>query len=235
MATIREALAASDNLKGYEPIEEPMRGIGLPPQTEGQPTINPFLRCPMPPVGVTPDSLRQYYVRGQVPQFRILTPASSVGGSGGGGTTVINASSTVTAAAGITPSAPTVSAVSVSLTTPTLNNNGVFASSIPISKSFQLLKVSANGSCRVQIYGTAVAQSNDSFRGLDVAPLPGTQQDLITDVVLDTSPFQWSWQNRVGSNADSPQNSIIYMTITNIDVSSTVLTVTLLYVPLESV
>lgn len=235
MATLKEA--TNVDLSGYEPVERISAGLGLPQFPEGQPTKNPFLRCPMPPVAITPDSLRQYYTGGQIPQFRILTPANNNGNGGNsGGTAVIGGGSTATVApaAGTTPAPAVVAATSVSFTTPTLNPGNAYQAILPMSKSFQLLQLSASNACRVEVYGNGTAQNNDSGRALDAAPLPGSQQDLITDVVLDTVPYKWTFQNRVGANSDSPQQSLIYITVSNIDVSSTTITITLFYVPLET-
>jgi hypothetical protein len=234
MPTITDSLSADTSR--YQSVEIPVGGTNLPPLNEGQPTINPYLRCPLPPISVTPDSLRQYYVGGQIPQFRILTPPNSILGSGGG-TIIKQTFAATTVGTGTIGPAPAPStglvATSVSLTTPVLNNGDVYLGTIPISKSFQLLNVTANGQCRIEIYGTPLVQTQDAGRGIDVAPLPGTTQNLITDVVLDTVPYQWSWQNRIGSNADSPQNVAAYITITNIGVVSLALTITLVYIPLE--
>jgi hypothetical protein len=246
MASLKDSIEADRS--GYERVDTSV-GIGgkagFPPPIVGQPTINPFLRCPMPPVAVTPDSLRQYYSGGQIPQFRVLTPSDSSFGAGRGGGTVIikSVSSTVSTTSSGSGSPGTgggsgstgLSALSVSLTTPILSNGNTFFGTIPISKSFQLLSISANNPCRVEIYGTALAQNLDVARALDIAPLPGTQQNLITDVVLDTLPYQWTWQNRVGANGDSPQQPLAYVTVTNIAVSSVPITITILYVPLESI
>jgi len=236
MATIREALAASQNLEGYEPVEKPLVGVGLPPQVEGQPTINPFLRCPMPPVGITPDSLRQYYVKGQVPQFRILTPAKrQTAGSGSTNiSTTLTATTTATGGGTVAPPVNNTAAVNVSLTTAALNPNVMFLGSVAISKSFQLLGISANVACRIEIYGSQIDQLNDVSRQLDISPFPGTQQNLITDLALDSPPYQWSWQNRVGANSENPQNGTAYITVTNLSGASAAITVSLTYVPLES-
>jgi hypothetical protein len=71
-------------------------------------------------------------------------------------------------------------------------------------------------------------------RGLDVAPGAGTAQNIICDVVLDTVPYQWTFQNRTGANGESPQTTAIYVTVTNLNTTSSAVTVTLLYVPLAS-
>lgn len=234
MASLKQA--QNTDLTGYEPVAP--RAIGaLPPMMDFQPVYNPYIRCPLPPISVTPDSLRQYYVGGQVPQFRVLTPPNtSNGGSGNGSSTTViqTAVSTTTSSSGGTSTSTSIVAKSISLTTAILNPNDIYFGSISTSKSFQLLNISSSSPCRIEIYGSNIAQTLDAGRGLDVAPTPGTQQDLITDIVLDTAPYQWSWQNRVGHNADNPQNGVAYVTVTNIDAISEAITITLIYVPLES-
>jgi hypothetical protein len=232
MATLKESLAT--DLSRYEPVDL-ANSVGLPPLREGQPTKNPFLRCPMPPVAVTPDSLRQYYIGGQVPQFRILTPSNSTNGANsGGGTTIVNASTSTGAAAGTTPTPTGIVATNVSLTTAILNPNQLFLGSVLSSKSFQLLGATASSPCRIEVYGTQVDQLLDVSRSLDIAPFPGTQQNLITDLALDSIPYKWAWQNRVGANTESPQNGVMYLTITNLSGISIAITVSLIYVPLEA-
>jgi hypothetical protein len=78
------------------------------------------------------------------------------------------------------------------------------------------------------------AQLQDAARGLDVPPPAGTLQSLITDVALDTYPYQWNFQNRTGANTEEPQNAFTYVTITNLDATSDVITLTIQYVPLEA-
>lgn len=222
--------AQQTDLSGYEPVE-PKGQKAMPPMVDFQPVYNPYIRCPLPPISVTPDSLRQYYVGGQVPQFRVLTPPNT---SNNTSTTVVKTVSGTTSTTSTGNTETTVAVKSISLKTIVLNPNNTFLGSISISKSFQLINVSASSPCRIQLYGTASAQIQDAGRGLDSAPTPGTQQNLITDVVLDTAPYQWSFQNRVGANTDNPQNAVAYMTVTNTDIISEAITVTLVYVPIET-
>ena len=44
----------------------------FPPETTQEPTGSGFMRCPMPPIfSSNPDSLRQFYKGGRIPQYRI--------------------------------------------------------------------------------------------------------------------------------------------------------------------
>jgi hypothetical protein len=110
----------------------------------------------------------------------------------------------------------------------------VFTGVMSISKGFQLLDLSVGTPCRIQLYGTQAAQLQDRARALDSPPPAGTAQNIICDVVLDTAPYRWTFQNRIGANGDSPQNPSVYVTLTNLDATSDVITLTLSYVPLEN-
>lgn len=208
-----------------------------------QPTYNPVLRCPIPPIYPnTPDSQRQYYIGGIAPQIRLMPPVALTSSSGSVNTTenVLVNSSSDGSGGGSTPVKPVVPtpvpivSQSTSVVTPTLNSGDIFTNSLAISRSFQLLSVSASSFCRFELYGTVIAQNSDFGRTIDVPPFPGTTQNLITDVVLDTAPFQFYFQNRMGANGDSPQNPVAYVTITNLDLTSDIITVVLTYVALES-
>jgi hypothetical protein len=229
MATLKESLAA--DLTGYMPVARPT-AFQPPVELELQPRLNTMLRCPIPPVAVTPDSLRQFYQGGVIPQMRVLTPPSAVAGSGG--TFIQNTTVTTSVASSSSSSSTKLSATQTSITTATLNPGDQFTGSILLAKSFQLLQVTANSPCRVQLYGTALAQTLDSGRALDAAPNAGVFQNIISDIALDTIPYQWPYQNRSGANGDSPQTTLIYITVTNLDVTSDAITVTIQYVPLES-
>lgn len=231
MPSIQEAV--NQDLSSYTAAEKSSPQASLPPAQGLEPTLNSMIRCPLPPIfQAAPDSLRQFYQGGQVPQTRFLSPVNASnsqvstttsetafidtgGGSGGGSST-------------------TIKALQVSVTTGSLAPGQNFIGSALTSRSFQLLSIAAGSPVRVRLYATALAQSADVSRGLDVPPPAGTMQNIICDVVLDTAPFQWSFQSRMGANADNPQTGVVYVTMTNIDSTSDLITMTLSYVPLES-
>lgn len=238
MATLKEAQQV--DLSKFRQVDAKDSGA-FPPISGLQPVYNPVLRCPIPPIYPnTPDSQRQYYIGGIAPQIRLMPPTpqtnsvgditsivnaiikNSSGGSGGtGGGTVI------------TPPTP-ITAMQISLITPVLNSGDNFTGILQISRSFQLLSITADSTCRVELYGNIIAQNSDLSRPIDTPPPPGTMQNLITDVVLDSDPLQYFFQNRMGANSDSPQNPILYVTVTNLDLTSDVITVVVAYVPLEA-
>jgi hypothetical protein len=67
------------DLDGYTPIA-PVSGSPVPAQGTSSPNtvepgLNPFLRCPIPPIWQSsPDSLRQFYQNNVVPQTRLFNP-----------------------------------------------------------------------------------------------------------------------------------------------------------------
>ena len=222
--------SSSTNLSGYVPFT-PSAGQPSTPNSNLQPPRSNTMRCPLPILGqATADSLRSFYLQGNVPQVRLLTPESVVI-NGGTSTTTASAS---TASSGSSGSGTAIVALTSSITTPALSQNQQFTGVMAFSRSFQLLSVALTSIARVRIYGTASAQSGDLGRGLDVPPAAGTAQNIICDVVLDTLPLVWSFQDRVGANADNPQTTNIYVTVTNINSTTTPITVTFQYVPLQT-
>lgn len=219
------------DLSNYAPVEKPVNQVPLPSPNR-EPGYNVFLRCPMPPVWqTTPDSLRQYYQNNLVPQVRLFNPPSVIPA---GGTTIVNSTSSSSGSSSGGTTTASLAITSSSVKTPSINAGNKFTGSFSLSKAFELLSVSATSPCRIQMYGTAIAQSADSSRALDVSPPAGTGQNIICDVVLDTAPYIWNFQNREGANADNPVSSTIYLTVTNLDVLTDVITLSFSYIPLVS-
>jgi hypothetical protein len=215
---------------GYAPVTN-AGAAGPPPDSNQQPTRNAFMRCPFPPIATaSPDSLRQFYTNGVVPQNRIYNPGPIAGtgvGSGGSANVTVSSSSSTN-----TTVTSTLAISSAFLKTPSLLPGAKFIGQVSMSKAFQLLVASASGPVRIELYGTGNAQTLDSYRGLDIPPPAGTFQNLICDIALDTAPYQWNFQDRFGINADSPQAPIAYITITNLSGSPASLMVTLSYIQL---
>lgn len=238
MPSLKQTRLSSLNLEGYTPVvpaAPPPQTPQPTPSTNQEPSRNAVLRCTLPPLWqASPDSLRQFYLNGKVPQFRLMSPnpptnsgngttssaATSSGGSSGGG--------------GGTPTPSGIAAAQAVFRTPSLPPGNAFTGVIPLSQSYQLLTLAANGACRIELYGNAVTQAQDLARALDTPPAAGTTQNIVSDIALDTAPFQWVYQNRVGANADSPQSSNVYVTVTNIGSATVAYVVTITYVPLET-
>jgi hypothetical protein len=229
LPALRETIG--QDLSNYVPVDRPTSIPPAPPSKDLQPGYNPYIRCPLPPIWqTTPDSLRQFYQNNLVPQVRLFNPPNIVSGSG---TTIIN-NSAVSSSSGGSSSTTSLAITNTSVRTPAIIAGNKFAGSFTLSKAFELLTITASSPCRIQLYGTLAAQSADSYRPLDVSPPAGTTQNIICDVVLDTAPLIWSFQNREGANADNPVSSTIYLTVTNLDAITDVITLTVAYIPIVS-
>lgn len=232
MASIREAVGA--DLSGYAPMTDPTPK-NTAPVTQSTVRASTILRCPLPPFGTDPDSLRQFEQGAGVPQVRIIPPP------------VIAPTATATTASGqfassssSSSSSTTISLVpaNVTVNVGTLTPFASFSGSVAVlKKSFQLLSISATAACETRLYGTALAQLIDSARVTE-APVPAEiSQNVITPgVIFDTVPYVWGWQNRIAANGDTPQTSTIYVTVVNPDPDNTIsgLAIVITYLPLES-
>jgi len=194
---------------------------------------NPNIRCPLPPVGADPDSLRQFE-GSESPKFRVLPLTPQTGGA----TTVNEFGSGVSSGSssgGSSGSSINIVAKTASVTFISIAGNGSAQTTVVLSQSFQILSITANQGCCVRLYGSIAGQTTDGARGVD-APVPAeTTQGLIIDVVLDTTPFVWQPQNIIGSNSDSTQSKNVYVTVINPGAAAiNGLQITISYVPLES-
>jgi hypothetical protein len=212
--------------EGYVPVEN------APPATspvDDAQFSSPTVRCPLPPTNADADSLRTFQKGSSTPQFRVMPLPPQTGGS----TTVTEggSSSSSSGSGGGT-------AVSVATTVSTTVNipaNGATITRIAATQSFQLLSISTNAPCCVRLYGNAAAQDTDSSRAID-APVPAElTQNIIIDLVFDTAPYFWTTQNIMGVNADSPQGTILYITVLNPTAAPlSNATVYITYLPLET-
>jgi hypothetical protein len=196
---------------------------------------NPFLRCALPPFNAGSDTLRQFNQNGKIPTRRVIPlPVSTT--VGGNVTNVTNTSVTQAGSSSGGSTVATLTARSVSINVPSLAPGGTFTAIAQTAKSFQLLQLSATAAVEVRLYGDTVTQGSDIIRLTDTAVPFEVTPGVITDVVFDTAPYVWTWQNRAGVNADSPQTSNVYVTVVNPStVAATVNSVvTIMYLPLES-
>lgn len=218
-----EGYAAQDQLPASAPaLPEPGRVLGA----------NAFIRCPLPPFNVSPDTLRQFNENGKVPTRRVIPlPVAS---QAGGNTTVINNTEVTTS----TTSASGNATVVVSAKTVTLNLNPMspgdaVMATLSVAAVAVLITVGSSDSCEIRIYGDTVSQSLDVSRSTDTAPAFEITTGLVTDVVLDTTPLQWNWQNRIFINQDAPATTNLYVTVLNPTLNTVTPSVTITYLPLE--
>jgi hypothetical protein len=234
MPPLKDMVRAS--LPGFAPAENSMPPIPVS-QQEGGEKPNQYIRCPLPPFNIDPDTLRQFDERGKTPTRRVIPLPQQQ--SGGSGTTTINQNTTViqqggSGGSGSGGGTSGLSVATVAFNVPTLAPGATFMITISMAKSFQLLQLATSQPCEVRLYGTNVAQVVDIARSTD-EPVPyEVFPGIITDVVLDSPPYQWSWQNQVGRNADAVTGTSIYATVVNPSsggIGPGVVTVT--YLPME--
>lgn len=208
MPTIKERM---NKLVGFEAAESPQ-----PVSPMSRPTMgpNPYIRCPIPPINTGTDTLRQFDESGNIPTRRVLPlPIATVAG----GNTVVNQTSTSSASGSSSSSSTvaTLTATSVTINVPALTVSGAYRASVSVAKALQLIQVVASAPVEVRLYGSSITQGGDASRLTDTPPAFETQAGLVTDIVFDSAPYNWTWQNRVVANADSPQTSNLYITVVN--------------------
>lgn len=220
------------NLKGFVPDENQKNPPPLDSLGVGAP--NPFIRCPLPPLNVNPDTLRQFDESGKIPARRVIPlPVTTV--AGGSSTTITNVIAPASGG-GATTSGTTLVSTALTLNIPALSPGASYAVTATMARAFQLLQLIVSQPVEVRVYGAALAQGADIARATD-SPVPfETFAGIISDVVLDTFPYIWSWQNRIGANSDPALTSNIYITVVNpSSVSGTsASTVTISYLPFLS-
>jgi len=218
-----------NNVEGYEQTDRP---TPVAIDTHRADRLNRSIRCPLPPFNAGPDTLRQFNEDGSTPHRRVIPlPVQQ----GGGAVTINQTNTTVVQQGG------SVSPVSVPLAIKTATfTSGLLApgngesATIPMSKSFQLISCSVSGPAEFRLYGDASAQAADSTRPTD-SPVPAEiLNNLVTNLVFDTAPFVWQWQNRVGTNSQNPQTSNAYITVINSSAILQAITVSIVYLPLET-
>lgn len=176
---------------------------------------NPYIRCPLPPFNAGPDTLRQFNEDGKIPTRRVIPlPVQT----GAGGTTNVTNNTTVIqqgSSGGGSSTSTTLVSKQATILIPSLGPGGVFTGTLQMSKAFKLQQLSATVPVEVRLYGDPGTQGSDAVRASDTAVPFEITPGIITDVIFDTVPYVWSWQNRTGNNADSPQTSNVYITVIN--------------------
>jgi len=235
MPSLRDTLR-KDSPAGYVPAELPVLALPVPvtlPGMENSFLVNRWIRSPLPPINAGPDTLRQFNDGNQsIPQRRLLPiPAASIGS---GGTTVTNTTVTSTSS-GSSASSTGLTTVTLNYVSPLLTPGAAVTQALNVdSKSYQLISMTANGACEVRIYGSAAAQASDFGRATYDPLAAELNNNMVTDVVLDTAPYVWNWQNRVGANSDSPQANIAYLTVFNKGTLPQNLQISFVVLPLET-
>lgn len=219
-------------LAGYQSAEKDQ--IPPPMEPPGKLGANKYIRSPLPPFSATTDTLRQFNEDGHTPTRRVI-PLPNVP-VGTGGTTINNTVVTNNGGGSGGSTQTKLTAQTAVVNVPVLAPGEIFQTTIQMAKSFQLLSLSSTNPVEVRIYGNGLVQAADVVRLTDTAVPFEVVSNILTDVVFDTSPFFWNWQNRIGANADDPQSLNIYVSVINPDPTTgqpaTVVTIT--FLPLES-
>jgi len=224
-----------DSPAGFVPAIPPLAPtpVTVPGQTNSF-KVNPWIRSPIPPTAAGPDTLRQFNDGdANVPRRRLLPLPSTVTGSGSGST--VNTTVISSPSSSSSTSTPTsLKAQTITYVSPLLNSGITSYSALNLTaKSFQLITCTATGPCEIRIYGSSIAMAADASRPM-YAPLAAElANNLITDLVLDTAPYTWNWQNRVGANSNTPQTTNLYIAVTNLS-GPTMVQVNITMLPLES-
>jgi hypothetical protein len=199
-----------------------------------------YIRCPIPPIGIgSTDTLRQFYNKGAVPQYRSQMLRSALpggGATGGGGSNTIESSTF--SPAEIVPSGggSTSGIFTASITTPVLNQNQNYSGTILLSRMYAVLTVTVNAAARVRLYVNKSSAANDLGRPATTPVTLGLQTGLVGDWLLQT-PTEFIWlcsPAPVGYNADQPSDSAGYITVTNPSASSSTIQVSMVYARLEA-
>lgn len=223
MPSIAKSVAA--DLSMYKPEQTPLPIVNELGSQNNLPTI----RCPLPPFNVTPDTLRQFDNKGQTPQVRLIPlPVTA--------NTTVNQTTNTTVTGGSSSSSSagtTLKAATVTYTPGVIAGGSQVLGAITMAKSFQLLNLVSNTACDIRLYASAVVQAQDASRLTD-QPVPlELTSGIITNVVFDTSPFQWNWQNRAGASPTAV--TTMYITVVNTSSSGAISpTINISYLPLES-
>jgi hypothetical protein len=197
----------------------------LPPRDSRLRFTAPYL----PGIFPSSDNLISFHLGGKIPQYRIPVPAQAA--AQGAATT--STSTAIVSSSSSTTNNPSTSKT-VSITTSVLSPGQIYTGIITMAKAFVLLNLSANDPARIELYSTLNGQTADLHRPATQGPGYGTEQAIITDIVLDTAPYIWQAVNVIGANGDSPQNQNIYLSVTNLSNASQAYVVSISYVPVQS-
>jgi hypothetical protein len=231
MPSVKDAINADRSR--LTPIDSTQQPEQKPPAALSDSRVNsllksPYARCPLPPSNNSADSLRQWGQGSDVPTFRTQSPQTNANQSSG--STVEKVGSVSSSSTTVIGTLPT--SQNASVTTASLAPGQIWTGSVQMAKAFVLLNVAASAFCRVELYGTKIAQTLDLSRPVTQGP-SNTTIGLIMDVALLTAK-SWQVLDCVGANGDTTPNKTIYVTITNLSQGAGIINASLVFVPEES-
>lgn len=212
MPPLRDTVRGSSPT-GFEPVENPPNPLVPDTKSPGQALGgNPYLRSTLPPFNASSDTLRQFNESGKTPTRRVIPlPAAVTSGAGGSVTynTVVSSSSS----GSVTPTVAALSVASAAVNVPSLDPSSSWTGTIVLAKAVQLQGLTSTSPLEVRLYADADTQGFDISRASDNAPAFEITGGLITDVIFDTVPYSWSWQNRTAFNPAG--TTTYYVTVVN--------------------
>lgn len=116
------------------------------------------------------------------------------------------------------------------LTTPSLAAGATGNYAIALAKSFRLIRVEANTSCRLRMYGSIAYRTSDAARA--VGTELGLNKGLISEVIFGGQSF-FDLDNTQGSSVENPPSSTIPIAITNSGGASAAIALTFTYLKME--
>jgi hypothetical protein len=125
----------------------------------------------------------------------------------------------------------TTANISQSVTT-----GAVYTGTVTLAKTFALLIVSTNVTCRLRLYATAAAASSDANRGTTPPPQGYQGLEIICDIVLNaTTGLTWVLSpEALGSDGSGSPTGVISYNLTNLSSTTQTMNLTLTYLKLET-
>jgi hypothetical protein len=121
---------------------------------------------------------------------------------------------------------------SASATTSVISNGTTGQMTIAGFKCYSLLKIQTNAASWIRVYTSAAARANDLSRAQGNDPVPGG--GVIAEIITSAATVQSITPGAIGWNDESPVNSTVYLSVTNLTGNNQTITVTLTMLQLEA-
>ena len=122
--------------------------------------------------------------------------------------------------------------IAQALTTSVPDNTGTDLEIIGVAKSYMLMKIETSAAAWVTLYVDDVSRVNDANRNETTDPTPGS--GVVAEVISSGPVSQIITPGILGFNNDTPVNNVVYAKVVNKSGSTTAITVTLTFLPLEN-
>jgi hypothetical protein len=121
---------------------------------------------------------------------------------------------------------------SASATTSVLSNDSTGQITVTGFKCYSLLKIQTNAAAWIRVYTSSDARTNDLSRSQGNDPVPGS--GIIAEIITGGATIQSITPGTIGWNDESPVNSTVYLSVTNLTGGNQAITVTLTMLQLEA-